>query len=83
MSDLQTSLNTIVPSTYRGVDGIVECSAVKWEDIAGYNNVKEALKQVQFTVHGQFTMYNFYYLAILFTIVFWVFLGSRMAISVP
>jgi SpoVK/Ycf46/Vps4 family AAA+-type ATPase len=47
MTDLQQSFNTIVPSTYRGVDGIVECTPVKWQDIAGYDNVKQVLRQVQ------------------------------------
>ena len=46
MSDFQKSFNTIVPSTYRGVDGIVESVAVKWEDVAGYNDVKQSLRQV-------------------------------------
>ena len=45
MSDFQKSFSAIVPSTYRGVDGIVECTPVKWQDIAGYGHVKEALKQ--------------------------------------
>ena len=45
MSDFQKSFSAIVPSTYRGVDGIVECTPVKWQDIAGYDHVKEALKQ--------------------------------------
>ncbi len=51
MSDFQQSFHTIVPSTYRGVDGIVECIPVKWQDIAGYDNVKKALKQVQSMVY--------------------------------
>ena len=46
MSDFQKSFNAIVPSTYRGVDGIVESVAVKWEDIAGYSDVKQSLRQV-------------------------------------
>ena len=47
MSDFQKSFSAIVPSTYRGVDGIVECTPIKWQDVAGYDHVKEALKQVQ------------------------------------
>ena len=46
MADFQKSFNTIIPSTYRGVDGIVESTPVKWQDIAGYDEVKQALKQV-------------------------------------
>ena len=64
MSDFQKSFSTIVPSTYRGVDGIVESAAVKWEDIAGYNDVKQSLRQVY--NHGaifslcNFTLVQFY-----------------------
>lgn len=36
----------IVPSTYRGMDGIVESSLVQWEDVGGYEDVKQALRQV-------------------------------------
>ena len=49
MADFQRSFSTIVPSTYRGVDGIVESLPVKWEDIAGYEQVKQALRQVCYT----------------------------------
>lgn len=46
MADFQRSFSTIVPSTYRGLDGIVESDPVDWQDIAGYEKVKQALKQV-------------------------------------
>ncbi|XP_028406829.1 spermatogenesis-associated protein 5-like protein 1 isoform X2 [Dendronephthya gigantea] len=45
MADFQRSFSTIVPSTYRGLDGIVESDPVDWQDIAGYDQVKQALRQ--------------------------------------
>lgn len=46
MNHFKTTFKEIVPSTYRGMDGIVESSRVKWEDIGGYEDVKQALRQV-------------------------------------
>lgn len=45
MNDFKTAFKEIVPSTYRGMDGIVESSPVSWDDIGGYEDVKQALRQ--------------------------------------
>ena len=46
MSDFELAMCHIVPSTYRGLDGIVDVQSVKWEDIGGLGEVKLALQQV-------------------------------------
>lgn len=62
MSDFQKSFKTIIPSTYRNMDGIVESSPVKWQDIAGYNDVKQVLKQVRADIY-QFNNSKISYIA--------------------
>ena len=47
MADFQLALCHIVPSMYRGLEGMVEFNSVSWEDIGGLQDVKQALKQVQ------------------------------------
>lgn len=46
MEDFQLALCHIVPSMYRGLEGMVEWNPVNWEDIGGLQDVKRALKQV-------------------------------------
>jgi len=46
MADFQLALCHILPSMYRGLEGMVEWNPVSWEDIGGLQNVKQALKQV-------------------------------------
>ena len=46
MADFQLALCHIVPSMYRGLEGMVELQPVNWEDIGGLQDVKQALKQV-------------------------------------
>ena len=46
MADFQLALCHIVPSMYRGLEGMVEWNPVSWEDIGGLRDVKKALKQV-------------------------------------
>ena len=46
MADFQLALCYIVPSMYRGLEGMVEWNPVSWEDIGGLQDVKQALKQV-------------------------------------
>lgn len=50
MADFQLALCHIVPSMYRGLEGIVEFPPVHWDDIGGLKNVKLALKRVSFMV---------------------------------
>ncbi|XP_058957645.2 ATPase family gene 2 protein homolog B [Pocillopora verrucosa] len=45
MADFQLALCHIVPSMYRGLEGMVEFNSVSWEDIGGLQDVKQALKQ--------------------------------------
>ena len=47
MADFQLALCHIVPSTYRGLEGMVELRPVNWDDIGGLQDVKLALKQVK------------------------------------
>ena len=47
MADFQLALCHIVPSTYRGLEGMVELHPVNWDDIGGLQDVKLALKQVK------------------------------------
>lgn len=47
MADFQLALCHIVPSMYRGLEGMVENHPVDWEDIGGLHDVKQALKQVR------------------------------------
>ena len=47
MADFQLALCHIVPSTYRGLEGVVELRPVNWDDIGGLQDVKLALKQVK------------------------------------
>ena len=47
LADFQLALCHIVPSMYRGLEGMVEFNSVSWEDIGGLQDVKQALKQVQ------------------------------------
>ena len=47
MADFQLALSHIVPSMYRGLEGMVEWNPVSWEDIGGLQDVKQALKQVR------------------------------------
>lgn len=44
--DFQLALCHIVPSMYRGLEGMVELNPVSWEEIGGLQDVKQALKQV-------------------------------------
>lgn len=46
MADFQLALCHIVPSMYRGLEGMVELNTVNWKDIGGLQDVKQALKQV-------------------------------------
>ena len=46
MADFQLALCHIVPSMYRGLEGMVELNTVDWKDIGGLQDVKQALKQV-------------------------------------
>ena len=46
MADFQLALCHIVPSMYRGLEGMVELNPVNWKDIGGLQDVKQALKQV-------------------------------------
>ena len=57
MADFQLALCHIVPSMYRGLEGMVEFNSVSWEDIGGLQDVKQALKQVQLC----FVMFNYFY----------------------
>lgn len=57
MADFQLALCHIVPSMYRGLEGMVEFNSVSWEDIGGLQDVKQALKQVQLC----FFMFNYFY----------------------
>ncbi|XP_078367762.1 ATPase family gene 2 protein homolog B-like [Oculina patagonica] len=45
MADFQLALCHIVPSIYRGLEGMVELNPISWEDIGGLQDVKQALKQ--------------------------------------
>ena len=47
MSDFELAMCHIVPSTYRGLEGIVDFHPVHWEDIGGLTEVKLALQQVE------------------------------------
>jgi len=47
LADFLLALCHIVPSLYRGLEGMVEWNAVCWEDIGGLQDVKQALKQVR------------------------------------
>ena len=46
MADFQLAMCHIVPSMYRGLEGMVELNPIHWEDIGGMQDVKQALKQV-------------------------------------
>ena len=46
MADFQLAMCHIVPSMYRGLEGMVELNPIHWEDIGGLQDVKQALKQV-------------------------------------
>ena len=50
LADFQLALCHIVPSMYRGLDGIVEFPPVDWDNIGGLEHVKLALKRVSFYV---------------------------------
>ena len=50
MADFQLALCHIVPSMYRGLDGLVELHPVNWDDIGGLQDVKQALKQVKYFI---------------------------------
>lgn len=67
MADFQLALCHIVPSMYRGLEGMVEFNSVSWEDIGGLQDVKQALKQVQLC----FVMFNYFYRVLVVSCVNW------------
>ena len=67
MADFQLALCHIVPSMYRGLEGMVEFNSVSWEDIGGLQDVKQALKQVQLC----FVMCNYFYRVLVVSCVNW------------
>jgi len=46
MSDFQLAICHIVPSTHRGMEGLVDVHPISWSNIGGLHEVKQALKQV-------------------------------------
>ena len=46
MADLQKTLQSLVPSTQRGSDILVDQRPVHWTDIGGLDDVKLQIKQV-------------------------------------
>lgn len=67
MADFQLALCHIVPSMYRGLEGMVDFNSVSWEDIGGLQDVKQALKQVQLC----FVMFNYFYRVLVVSCVNW------------
>ena len=67
LADFQLALCHIVPSMYRGLEGMVEFNSVSWEDIGGLQDVKQALKQVQLC----FFMFNYFYRVLVVSCVNW------------
>ncbi|KAK3729598.1 hypothetical protein QZH41_016166 [Actinostola sp. cb2023] len=45
MSDFQLAICHIVPSTHRGMEGLVDVHPISWSNIGGLHEVKQALKQ--------------------------------------
>ena len=52
MADFQLALCHIVPSMYRGLEGMVELQPVNWDEIGGLKDVKQALTQVGVVLHN-------------------------------
>ena len=51
VADFQLALCHIVPSMYRGLEGMVELQPVNWDEIGGLKDVKQALTQVGVILH--------------------------------